>query len=77
MYFREIFFPEGSPKRMSRGWIVLVVIALLIGVAWHYGIITSVALALKPLVGSLWDMLSDMATAITDVLQYVFGQRNH
>ncbi len=79
MYFREIFFGQDAPvqRHISAGRIVILLIALLVGVAWHYGIITAAVLALKPILGGIWTMLSEMAAAIRDFLQFLLSRLSH
>ncbi len=62
MYFREVIFgqPQEIPKTQIRGdRIALLAAAILIEVAWHYGIITSLALTSRDFIVKLWNMLSD------------------
>ena len=75
MYFREVIFGQEQeiPKEHVRvGRIVLfATFALLVGVAWHYGIITSLALILRDLLAAVWNILSDVATSLGDLLHYL------
>ena len=57
-------------------WITILAIAVLVGVAWDYGIITSVALLLQSVVVGIWNMLVDVAVACRDFLQYVLDMRH-
>ncbi len=78
--FREVIFgqtTEAQKASSRRRWIALLVIAFLIGMAWHYGIITSAALLLKQLAVAIWNMLCDMADAVGDFLQYISRERSH
>jgi hypothetical protein len=63
--------------RIGGKWMRILAVGLLVGAAWHYGIITSVALALKLVVVVIWNMLCDLADACGDFLQYVLRIRNH
>ncbi len=75
MYFREVIFGQEQeiPKEHVRvGRIVLLAtIALLVGAAWHYGIISSFVLILRDLLAAVWDILSDVAASLGDLLHYV------
>ena len=83
-YLRERIFgqdpdiPKGPGRRR---WIVILAIVVLVGVgielAWEQGIVSAVAIALKPFVVAIWNMLSDLAAACWDFLQYVLHQRSH
>jgi hypothetical protein len=67
--------PEIPKKGMGAIWIAIPVIAFLLVVAWHYGILTSAALILKDVVVSIWNMLRDIAAALRDFWQYILRQR--
>jgi len=78
-YIREMNFGQGVdiPKQPQiRGrFIVMLAITLLFAV-WHYGLITSASLVLKPIFIGIWDMFCDLASAISDFLKYVTSRRN-
>ena len=79
-WHRDMIFGRNldSTKPPIRGpLIAILVLALLLGVAWHYGIITSTTLVLKDLAVGIWNMLCSIATAVGDFLQYLLGQRSH
>jgi len=80
MYFREMIFGQEleSPKRQSGGWLIAVLaIALLLGLAWHYGLVISIALALKDFGVGIWNMLCDFASSCGDFLQFVLSRLSH
>ncbi len=54
-------------------WAAILAVALLVGMAWHYGIITSVALSLMGIVVGIWNLLCDVGSAFRDVLKNVFS----
>ena len=56
-------------------FIVLLAITLLFA-AWHYGMITSAEMFLKPIAIGIWDMLCSLASALADFLKYISSQRN-
>ena len=64
-----------TKPRVRRVFIVLLAIALLFA-AWHYGIITSAEMFLKPIAIGIWDMLCSLASALADFLKYISSQRN-
>jgi len=78
--WRGRFFKQdsGIPRVRSRGrWITILAIALLVGVAWNYGIITSAVLLLKSVVIDFWNTFCDVAAACRDFWHYVLGQWHH
>ena len=76
MYLREVIFGQEQEIQKSHGrvsWIALLaMVALLFGVAWHYGIIASLSLTLRDVTAAVWDMISDLAASIGDLLHYIF-----
>ncbi len=68
---------EVSKMRRIGPWIAFLAIALLVRMAWRHGIITSVALALKDLVASIWNLLCDVGNTFRDVVRSVLSQWSH
>ena len=68
-------YPEVPKKGMGAIWIAIPVIAFLLVVAWHYGILTSAALILKDIIVSVRTMLHDAAAGLKDLWQHVLNQR--
>jgi hypothetical protein len=64
-----------TKPRVRRVFLVMLAITLLFA-AWHYGIITSAELVLKPIAIGIWDMLCSLAAALADFLKYIISQRN-
>ncbi len=72
MDFRERIFgqePEVPRKGGSNKWIAVLLTLILLGVAWHYGIIDS----LKDIAISIGNALGDMFSAIEDFFHYALG----
>ena len=64
-----------TKTRVRRVFFVMLAITLLFA-AWHYGIITSAELVLKPIAIGIWDMLCSAASACRDFLQFIGSQRS-
>jgi len=65
-WYRGMIFgqaPESAKKPSGGKWIAILAIVVLLGVFWHYGIVTAIG-----------DMLSDLATACEDFWQWVVNQ---
>ncbi len=77
MYFRELIFgqeqevakPHGSLSRIA----LIAVTLLLLGLAWHYGIITALALIFRDILVAVGNIFSDIAASIGDFLHFVTG----
>jgi len=72
MDFRERIFgqePEIPRKAGTNRWTAVLLVVVLLGVAWHYGIIDS----LKDIAISIWNALGDMVSAIEDFLHYALS----
>lgn len=64
----------GSPPMRSIGlWIAILAIVLFV-VAWHYGIITSVALVWWSIIVGIWNLLCDVGNTFKDFIKDVFSQ---
>ncbi len=59
--------------RSTGPWIAIPAVALLAGMAWHYGIIASVARTLMAIVVNIWDLLCDVGRIFRDVVKTVFS----
>ncbi len=55
-------------------WVATLAIALLAGVAWRYGIITTIALALKGIIVGIWNLLCDIGSTFRDFLREVLSK---
>ena len=75
MYFREVIFGQEleHPKAHTTAsrLALLSSIAVLGGIAWHYGIITFLAVILRDSVVGIWKMLCDVAASIGNFLPYL------
>ena len=60
---------------ISGNRIALLVLVILLGLAWHFGIVASVASALQPVAKGIWDMLRDAATSVEGFIKFVLSQR--
>jgi hypothetical protein len=64
-----------TKPRVRRVFLVMLAITLFFA-AWHYGIIPSAEIFLKPIAIGIWDMLCSLAAALADFLKYIVSQRN-
>ena len=74
MYFREIIFGQEPGTREARGkgrWMAIMTIPLLFGIAWHYGVITSIELASKDIVAALWAQIQNVAEFLKSLQQFM------
>ena len=55
-------------------WIALVVILILVGMAWRYGIIRPVVHTLLVVVVGIWHLVCDLANNFREFLRSTFGQ---
>ncbi len=70
MYFREIIFGQEMEVRETgtgRKWGVILAIALLLGIAWHYGIVNAVVLTSKDAVAGILDDLRDDVSFVSSL----------
>ncbi len=55
-------------------WIALVVILLVVGMAWRYGIIRPVVRTLMVVVIGIWHLVCDLANNFREFLRSLFSQ---
>jgi hypothetical protein len=69
--------PEISEKQHRALWMMIQVLSfgLMLGIisrtAWDYGIVASIALALKDLGLAIWVMIQDLAAACCDFYRFI------
>lgn len=79
-WYRQMIFgqdPEEPKLKSRRGWIKITAIVLLFGLAWYFGIVTSVYNLLKVLAVAIWEMLADVFRACRDFVQYILRMAGH